>query len=64
MKIAGNVDPVAAERWLAGPVRANVNVYTARFTDENNLISCDLFEDDISAAQADVPQIGCTLIGL
>jgi hypothetical protein len=63
VQVAGNVDQEALARWVTGSaVRANVNVFSARFTDENNLLDCGIFEDDVGVAQADVPRIDCGLL--
>ncbi|MCX7890135.1 MAG: hypothetical protein N2422_10500 [Rhodobacteraceae bacterium] len=61
--IPGNIDR-AALKWVeGGVVRANVNVYSARFSDEANILDCGIFDDDVRVAQAATPQIECTLLG-
>ena len=61
--LSANPDLQALANWVEGGVlRVNVNVFTARFTDENNLLNCDIFEDDVAVAQAAVPTIACKLL--
>ncbi len=65
VRIGANVDAKALAEWVAGgAARANVNVYSARFTDENNILNCGIFEDAVTVAQAAAPRIDCTLLGL
>ena len=44
-------------------VKLNINVYTARHSDPNNLIACDFFDDSLSLALAHPINVGCKLIG-
>lgn len=46
-----------------GTAKILINVYTARLSSQNNLISCDLFEDTVTVAEAKPIPIACKLIG-
>jgi hypothetical protein len=63
--VSGNPDAEALSKWVeGGVVRVNVNVFTARFTDDKNLLNCGIFEDDVAVARANVPEISCKLLHL
>ena len=48
--------------WVEGEVRVNVNVYTARLSDPDNLLDCDHFNEEIFEARAKPVAIFCKLI--
>lgn len=61
--IPGNID-LGALKWVeGGVVKANVNVYSARFSDDANILNCGIFDDDVRVAQAEMPEIECALLG-
>jgi hypothetical protein len=47
--------------WVVEPV-INVNVFSARITDENNLLDCGIVEGPVAELQAQVQQITCRLL--
>lgn len=48
--------------WLSGPVQINVNVYSARKSNSDNLLSCDFIDGPLAdVVNAPVP-LHCTLI--
>ncbi|MDR3373217.1 MAG: hypothetical protein P4L98_05755 [Ancalomicrobiaceae bacterium] len=50
--------------WLLNrEVSVNVNVYTARLADKNNLLDCELVEDIIVKLQTKPNPVKCKLIG-
>jgi hypothetical protein len=55
------VDPRRLE-WIKGPVMLNVNVYSARRTNPDNILSCDFFDGKLSSAVRKTPTLHCTLI--
>jgi len=61
--IPGNIDRGALKWVEGGVVKANVNVFSARYSDERNILDCGIFDDDVRVAQAAVPEIGCALLG-
>lgn len=48
--------------WIKGPVRLNVNVFSARHSGPNNILSCDFFDGNLSDARAHPMAIYCALI--
>ena len=48
--------------WIKGPVLLNVNVYSARRTNPDNILSCDFFDGKLSSAVRKTPVLHCTLI--
>ena len=40
----------------------NVNVYSARRTNPDNILSCDFFDGKLSSAVRKTPTLHCTLI--
>jgi hypothetical protein len=48
--------------WVVEPL-INVNVFTARFGDENNLLDCGLVDGPVAALAKEVQRISCSLIG-
>ncbi|MDR3494403.1 MAG: hypothetical protein P4L82_07355, partial [Ancalomicrobiaceae bacterium] len=50
--------------WLKNrEVSVNVNVYTARLADENNLLDCDLVDGLVADVQVKPNKVVCKLIG-
>lgn len=47
---------------LKGPPRVNINVYSGRRSSPDNLLDCDIFEDDIAIAARAVVPLHCTLL--
>ncbi len=58
----GGVLDGAPKEWTGEP-RVNVNVFTSRFVDENNLINCGIVEDAVTVAAASDNLITCTWLG-
>ena len=48
--------------WINGAPRVNINIYSARHADPNNLLNCEIFEDDIAVAQARAPLLRCVML--
>jgi len=48
--------------WIRGPVRLNVNVYSARRSGPNNLLACDFFDGRFRSTSHHPVQIHCSLI--
>jgi hypothetical protein len=48
--------------WVVEPL-INVNVFSARFGDENNLLDCLLVDGPVAALAKEVQRISCGLIG-
>ncbi|MCE4226174.1 hypothetical protein HCU64_20690 [Methylobacterium sp. C25] len=44
-------------------LKVNLNVFSARKAVQDNLLDCDLFDDDLELARAKPIAIGCRLIG-
>lgn len=42
--------------------RVNINVYSARLSGPDNILDCNIFEDDITVGQTQTPTITCGLI--
>ncbi len=49
-------------KTIKGPPRVLINVVSARHAAPDNLLDCNIFEDDIAVAQAKTPRIICDLI--
>ncbi len=47
---------------LKGLPRVNINVYSGRHSSSDNLLDCDIFEDDIAIAARAVVPLHCTLL--
>jgi hypothetical protein len=43
-------------------VQVNVNVFSARLSGPNNILNCDLFDDNVVVARSKSVQIACKLI--
>ena len=62
VRITGRkIDPRRLE-WIKGPVLLNVNVYSARRTNPDNILACDFFDGKLSSAVRKTPTLHCTLI--
>lgn len=48
--------------WLKGPPMVNVNVFTARRSSPNNLISCDIVDGPVARVAAGKTKLFCGLI--
>ena len=48
--------------WIKGGPRVNINIFSARHADPNNLLNCEIFEDDIAVAQARAPVLRCVML--
>ncbi len=48
--------------WVVGPL-VNVNVYSARLVDENNILNCGLVEGPVAELSQADQAISCTLLG-
>ena len=49
-------------KTIAGKPRVLINVVSARHATPDNLLDCNIFEDDIAVAQAKPPRIICDVI--
>lgn len=49
-------------KWIEGEVMVNVNVYSARLSSDDNLISCDLIDGPFSAIKDSIVTLDCALI--
>jgi hypothetical protein len=59
---APTIDGAKLAREVKGEARVLVNVFSARNSHENNLLSCGIFDDAVSAAAMAAPTIDCKLI--
>lgn len=48
--------------WVSEPL-INVNVYSARFVDQNNILNCGIVDGPVGALSGAVQTISCTLLG-
>ena len=48
--------------WVVAPL-VNVNVYSSRFVDENNILDCGLVEGSVADLALAEQSISCTLLG-
>ena len=57
-------DKLKRERlvWIKGPVLLNVNVYSARHSGPDNILSCDFFDGNLREAAAKPLALHCALI--
>ena len=60
--VLGGMTAGAPLNWVVEPV-INVNVFSARMTDENNLLDCGIVEGPVAALEGQVQQITCRLLG-
>jgi hypothetical protein len=60
--VLGGTTAGAPAAWVLEP-QINVNVFTARITDENNLLDCGIVEGPVAVLAAGVQQISCRLLG-
>ena len=62
VRITGKKVDLRRLDWIKGPVMLNVNVYSARRTNPDNILSCDFFDGKLSSAVRKTPTLHCTLI--
>jgi len=62
VRITGKKVDLRRLEWIKGPVLLNVNVYSARRTNPDNILSCDFFDGKLSSAVRKTPVLHCTLI--
>jgi hypothetical protein len=62
VRITGKKVDLRRLEWIKGPVMLNVNVYSARRTNPDNILSCDFFDGKLSSAVRKTPTLHCTLI--
>jgi hypothetical protein len=62
VRITGKKIDLRRLDWIKGPVMLNVNVYSARRTNPDNILSCDFFDGKLSSAVRTPPTLHCTLI--
>jgi hypothetical protein len=62
VRITGKKVDLRRLEWIKGPVMLNVNVYSARRTNPDNILSCDFFDGKLSSAIRKTPTLHCTLI--
>ena len=55
-------DPAILKYVQDGKETVLINVYSGRRSNANNLLECDMFEDDVKLAEANGIHIGCKLI--
>lgn len=48
--------------WIHGPILLNVNVYSARRSGPDNILSCDFFDGRLRDAQRHIVPLHCRLI--
>ena len=61
-RISGaKVDPKRLD-WLAGPVKVNVNVASARKSSSDNLLGCDFIDGPLTQVQKEPVTLHCALI--
>ena len=60
--VLGGTTAGAPMAWVVEPL-INVNVYTARFSDEDNLLDCGIVEGPLAEMAQGVQQITCRLLG-
>ena len=62
VRITGKKVDLRRLEWIKGPVLLNVNVYSARRTNPDIILSCDFFDGKLSSAVRKTPVLHCTLI--
>jgi hypothetical protein len=62
VRITGKKIDLRRLEWIKGPVLLNVNIYSARRTNPDNILSCDFFDGKLSSAVRKTPTLHCTLI--
>lgn len=60
--VLGGAMAGAPLEWVIEPI-INVNVFTARMTDQNNLLNCGLVEGPVEEMEGAVQTIACSLLG-
>ena len=48
--------------WIRGPVLLNINIFSARHSGPDNILSCDFFDGKLAAATARPVPLHCSLI--
>lgn len=61
IELGGFLDAAPLD-WVVEPL-VNVNIYSARFVDENNILNCGIVEGPVAALSAIDQTISCTLLG-
>lgn len=61
-QFAPSFDAAKLAKEVKGEPRVLVNVYSARLAHPDNLLSCGIYDDTVSAAAAAAPAIACALI--
>ena len=56
------VDPATLQYVKDGKEQVLINVFTGRRSSQDNLIACDIFQDDVKLAEANGVKIACKLI--
>ena len=49
-------------QWIQGPVQLNINVFSARHSSPDNLLSCDVFDGPLEHALGHAIPLHCSLI--
>jgi hypothetical protein len=60
--ILGNKVRSTGLKQIASPVMVNVNVFTARKTSKDNLLSCDFIDTELQSVKAQPIALHCSLI--
>lgn len=55
-------DPAVLQYVRDGKEQVLINVFTGRRSSQDNLITCDIFQDDVKLAQANGVKIACKMI--
>jgi hypothetical protein len=61
LRLGGTLAAAPLDRVIEA--RVNINVFTARLVDEDNLLDCGLVDGPITDMQANSPEMLCTLLG-
>ncbi|MDE1178526.1 MAG: hypothetical protein PW789_18285 [Edaphobacter sp.] len=48
--------------WIKGPVMLNVNLFSGRHANGDNVLACDFFDGKLSSAVKKTPELRCSLI--
>ncbi|UIJ44180.1 hypothetical protein LZK98_13985 [Sphingomonas cannabina] len=54
--------PRARRRWIRGPIKVNVNVYSARRSSPDNILACDFMDGPLPAPSRMPVELRCSLI--
>ena len=60
--VLGGYTAGAPRDWVIEPI-VNVNVFSARLTDQNNLLNCGIVEGPVTELAGAVQTISCSMIG-